>query len=111
MAIEEFEKLLGEDANEHKFQLWFQNNPWVLGSDCVRILDARHIDLSNIADFMVEAYDGHADIVELKRPGLGFWLAEKDHDNCLPHPSLVAAIVQAQNYQFAPEGEIDSKKT
>lgn len=59
----------------------------------------------------MEAYDGRADIVELKRPGLGFWQAEKDHDNYLPHPELVAAIFQAQNYQFALEGEIDSIKT
>ena len=59
----------------------------------------------------MEAYDGRADIVELKRPALGFWQTEKDHDNYLPHPDLVAAIVQAQNYQFALEGEINSVKT
>ncbi len=111
VATEEFERLLSDNANEHKFQPWFQTNAWVLGSDCVRILDARRIDLSNIADLLVEAYDCRADIVELKRPGLGFWQAEKDHDNYLPHPELVAAIIQAQNYQFALEGEIDSIKT
>jgi antiviral defense system Shedu protein SduA len=111
VAIDEFERLLSEDANEHKFQPWFQSNAWVLGSDCVRILDARKIDVTNIADFLVEAYDGRADIVELKRPGLAFWLTEKDHDNYLPHSNLVAAIIQAENYQFALEGEIDSRKT
>jgi len=111
LAIGEFERLLTDDANEHKFQPWFQSNAWVLGSDCVLILDARKIDVRNIADLLVEAYDGRADIVELKRPALGFWQAEKDHDNYLPHPHLVAAIVQAQNYQFALEGEIDSIKT
>lgn len=110
-AVEEFEHLLSENANEHKFQPWFQTNAWVLGSDCVRILDARRIDIRNIADLLVEAYDGRADIVELKRPGLEFWETEKDHDNYLPHPDLVAAIIQAQNYQFALEGEIDSIKT
>ena len=41
MAIEDFEHLFSENANEHKFQPWFQNNAWVLGSDCVQILDAR----------------------------------------------------------------------
>lgn len=46
-----------------------------------------------------------------RRIGLGFWQTEKDHDNYLPHPDLVAAIIQAQNYQFALEGEIDSIKT
>jgi len=110
-AVDAFEHLLSDNANEHKFQPWFENNAWVLGSDCVRILDARKIDVRNIADLLVEGYDGRADIVELKRPGLGFWQAEKDHDNYLPHPDLVAAIIQAQNYQFALEGEIDSIKT
>jgi hypothetical protein len=111
VAVVEFEGLLSDNANEHKFQPWFQNNAWVLGSDCVRILDDRRIDVRNIADFLVEAYDFRADIVELKRPGLAFWQAEKDHDNYLPHSDLVAAITQAQNYQFALEGEINSIKT
>jgi len=111
VAVEEFERLLSDNANEHKFQPWFKDNAWVLGSDCVRILDDRRIDVRNIADFLVEAYDCRADIVELKRPGLAFWQAEKDHDNYLPHSDLVASIVQAQNYQFALEGEIDSVKT
>ncbi len=111
VAVEEFERLLSDNANEHKSQPWFQSNAWVLGSDCVRILDARKIDVTNIADFLVGAYDGRADIVELKRPGLAFWQTEKDHDNYLPHSDLVAAIIQAQNYQFALEGELDSRKT
>ena len=110
-AVAEFERLLSEDANEHRFQRWFQDNAWVLGSDCVRILDERRIDLRNIADFLVEGYDGRADVIELKRPRLEFWESEKDHDNYIPHPHLVAAIVQAQNYQFELEGEMNSYKT
>jgi len=111
LAVEEFQCLLGTNANEHEFQPWFKANAWVLGSDCVRILDDRRIDVRNIADFVVEGYDGRADVVELKRPGLGFWEADKDHDNYIPHPHLVAAIIQAQNYQFELEGEISNLKT
>ena len=111
VAVEEFQRLLGTNANEHEFQPWFKANAWVLGSDCVRILDDRRIDVRNIADFVVEGYDGRADVVELKRPGLRFWEAEKDHHNYFPHPHLVAAISQAQNYQFELEGEISNLKT
>jgi len=111
VAIGEFERLLGENANEHQFQPWFQRNAWVLGSHCVQILDDRRIDVGSIADFLVEGYDGRVDLVELKRPGLRFWHSEKDHDNYIPHPHLVTAITQAQNYQFALEGEINSNKT
>jgi antiviral defense system Shedu protein SduA len=110
VAVEEFERLLNKNANELEFQPWFKVNAWVLGSDCVRILDARRIDISNIADFLVEGYDGRADVVELKRPSLRFWQSDKDHDNYIPHADLVAAIIQAQNYQFALEGEMDSLK-
>src|SRR5262249_16908754 len=95
----------------HQFQRWFQGNAWVLGTECVRVLDDRQIDIRNIADFLVEAYDGHADIVEIKRPGLAFWQHTKDHDNYIPHRDLVAAIIQTQRYQFDLEGEIDSIKT
>jgi hypothetical protein len=111
VAVEEFQRLLSTNANEHEFQPWFKANAWVLGSDCVRILDDRRIDVRNIADFVVEGYDGRADVVELKRPGLRFWEADKDHDNYIPHPHLVAAIIQAQNYQFELEGEISNLKT
>src|SRR6185369_2902233 len=90
VAVEEFQRLLGTNANEHEFQPWFKANAWVLGSDCVRILDDRRIDVRNIADFVVEGYDGRADVVELKRPGLRFWEADKDHDNYVPHPHLLS---------------------
>jgi hypothetical protein len=110
-AVEEFERLLDKSASEHKFQPWFQDNAWVLGSDCVRVLDERRIDVRNIADFLVEGYDGRADVIELKRPSLAFWRSEKDHDNYIPHSELVAAITQAQNYQFALERKMDSIET
>lgn len=109
-ALEDFEQLLARNAVEADFQRWFKQNSWVLGSDCVRILDDRRIDVENIADYLTEAYDGHADIIEIKRPGLGFWAAERDHGNLIPHPDLVKAITQAQNYQFELEREMDSIK-
>ena len=40
---------MDEDANEHAFQPWFKANPWVLGSDCVRILDDRRIDVPTLS--------------------------------------------------------------
>lgn len=110
-AIEEFDRLLSENANEQEFQPWFERNAWVLGTDCVRILDDRRIDLSNIADFIVESYDGRADLIELKRPSLGFWKPKTDHDNYIPHSSLIKAIIQAQNYQFALERQINNNET
>jgi hypothetical protein len=43
----------------------------VLGSEFVRVLDERTIDPRNVADYLVEAFDGFLDIIEIKRPGGG----------------------------------------
>ena len=110
-AIAEFDKLLTADAREQRFQSWFQRNAWVMGTTCVRILDDRRIDIENIADYVVESFDGFADVVEIKRPGLPFWASNKDHGNYVPHQELVKAITQAQNYQLELEREMDSVKT
>lgn len=67
-AIKRFEEMLSQDLRENEWQKWFQLNSWVLGSQFVRILDERSIDKENISDFLMEAYDGFLDVVEIKRP-------------------------------------------
>lgn len=111
-AIDEFETMLETRSSEPDWQRWFTQNDWVLGSDCVRILDDRRIDVSNIGDYVVEGYDGFLDIIEIKKPdpALRFWYTEKDHDNHIPSRSLVAAITQCQQYLFELEREMDSAK-
>jgi hypothetical protein len=43
-AIDEYNLLLESDYTENKWQQWFENNNWVLGSDFVRVLDERVIN-------------------------------------------------------------------
>ncbi len=111
-AVEKFEEMLENDMTEHDWQKWFQENNWVLGTDYVRILDERNIDTKNITDFLMEAYDGFIDIVEIKRPdgNLNFWAKSKDHDNYVPDQDLVKAITQATKYIYEIERESDSIK-
>lgn len=109
-AIDEFQNLLDSAAVEASFQVWFQSNPWVFGTDCALILDERRIDVESIADYLTKAYDGHADIIEIKRPNLRFWGDTTDHGNLVPHQDLVKAITQSQNYQYELEREMDSVK-
>lgn len=111
-AVEEFEAALAENLVEHDWQKWFEENSWVLGSEFVRVLDERRIDVKNIADYLMEAYDGFLDIVEIKRPGTGaeFWRTSKDHDNYVPHSDLTKAITQASNYLYEVECEANSAK-
>ena len=111
-AIKEFEKMIEQDREENAWQEWFQVNSWVLGSEFVRILDERHIDVQNISDFLMEAYDGFLDIVEIKRPegGLRFWAASLDHGNYVPSSDLTKAITQASRYIYEVEREANSVK-
>jgi hypothetical protein len=111
-AINKFELMLQEDLLEGAWQKWFSANSWVLGSEFVRILDERNIDTDNISDFLVEAYDGFLDIVEIKRPGgnLNFWAANKDHGNYIPSTDLIKAITQASKYIYEVEREANSVK-
>jgi hypothetical protein len=111
-AVEEFEHMLDQDLVEADWQRWFQFNDWVLGSDFVRTIDERPIDVGHIADYLMEGYDGFLDIVELKRPGGGlrFWASSTDHGNAVPHADLVKAITQSQRYLFEIEREANSMK-
>jgi hypothetical protein len=111
-AIGQFETMLNDDLKENEWQKWFSANDWVLGSDFVRVLDERVIDPTNVADYLVQAFDGFLDIVEIKRPGGGlkFWASTRDHGNCVPSVDLIKAITQANSYVFEVEREINSQK-
>lgn len=111
-AIDEFSAMLNNDLVESNWQKWFEKNSWVLGSDFVRILDERSIDTQNITDFLMEAYDGFLDIIEIKRPegGMSFWAAAMDHGNYVPSTDLIKAVTQASSYIFEVEREANSIK-
>lgn len=111
-AIREFEDMIGKNLLEQEWQEWFTNNEWVLGSEFVRILDEREIDTANISDYLMQAYDGFLDIIEVKRPegSLRFWADAKDHGNYVPSADLTKAITQATKYIYEVEREANSIK-
>lgn len=111
-AVEEFKSMLSKDLSEHAWQKWFMRNDWVLGSEFVRVLEERAIDTANITDYLMQAYDGFLDIVEIKRPegGMKFWADKPDHGNCVQSPHLTKAITQAITYISELEREANSVK-
>jgi hypothetical protein len=111
-AVRVFEAMLAQDLVEKKWQEWFKHNDWVLGSEFVRILDEREIDSANITDYLIQAYDGFLDIIEIKRPegGLLFWSNPQDHGNYVPSSDLTKAIAQATKYIYEVEREANSVK-
>lgn len=111
-AVNEFEMMLNQNLVEKEWQAWFTKNDWVLGSEFVRILDEREIDTDNIADYLMEAYDGFLDIIEIKRPDirLKFWADALDHGNYVPSTDIIKAITQATTYIYEVEREANSVK-
>ncbi len=112
-AVLEFSAMLQADEVEQTWQAWFKRNDWVLGTEFVRILDERQLDPENIADFLMQAYDGFLDIVEIKRPGgnLHFWAERPDHGNYVPSTDLIRAVTQATKYIYELEREANSVKS
>lgn len=110
--IKAYKNLLDQSADENKWQKWFTDNSWVLGSEFIRILDDRRIDTDNVADFLVQAYDGFLDIIEIKKPDTTqeFWSSKKYRDNYIPSQELIGTITQATNYIYAVEREANSQK-
>lgn len=111
-ALTEFESMLRDDLVEHDWQKWFKTNDWVFGTDFVQVVDERSIDTANIADYLVEAYDGFLDIIEIKRPegGLRFWSDQRDRGNLIPSADLVKALTQTTRYLYEVEQEANSVK-
>lgn len=111
-AIEEFVRMLNSNHVETRWQAWFEDNSWILGSDFVRVLDERAIDVKHISDFLMQSYDGFLDVVEIKRPegGLQFWSAAQDHGNWVPHSDLIKAVTQATIYIHQVEREANDLK-
>ena len=110
-ALEEYEASLAKDHPESYWQSWFSENKWLLGSDFAQIIDERRIDTENIADYIMKAFDGFVDLVEIKKPnGLPFWAGSKDHGNYVPSAELIKAITQCLNYLRAIEEEANSVK-
>ena len=112
-ALLEFEENLKNDVKEEIWQKWFERNNWVLGTDFVSLSDDRRIDVNNIADFIVENFDGFVDLVEIKRVGesIKFFEAKKDHSNLIPYSLLVKAITQLANYLATLEKKANENDT
>jgi hypothetical protein len=111
-AVDEFETMLTQNLVEDRWQQWFKENQWVLGTEFVKVLDEREIDTQHITDYLMQAYDGFVDVVEIKRPdgGLHFWASAQDHGNHVPSSDLTKAITQATRYLYEVEREANSVK-
>lgn len=68
-AAAELRALLADPARvEQDYQAWFELHPWVFGTEYVRHIEARTIDIESKADILLLTADGYVDLFELKTP-------------------------------------------
>ena len=111
-AVQQFEAMLGRQLDEADWETWFKSNPWVLGSEFVKVLDERRVDTGNVADFLMQAYDGFVDIIEIKKPApdLRFWRVRATDQSPVPSGTLVEAITQSARYIHEVERRMNDLK-
>ncbi len=108
-AVEEMRQRIGETHDEPDWQQWLRARDWIIGGSMAVTLSARDIDLENQADYLLQAEDGHLDIVEIKRPDTPFWKKRQDHKNWVPATAVVEAITQGYEYAYRMDKKADSK--
>ncbi len=103
--FEKYKTQLDVRKPEEVWQRFFSDNPWILGSDFVEILNERQLDVDNITDYLLRSFDGFVDIIELKLPDVPFWTSEQ-----IPRSELTAAVMQCNRYILQTERKIDSSE-
>lgn len=83
---------------EHEYQQWFETHPWVFGTEYVRRIPARTIDLHSQADILLVSVDGFVDVFELKKPSEAPLLFDSSHDTYYPSAELSKSLAQAMHY-------------
>lgn len=100
--FKDYKAEIGVGKDEEVWQRFFSDNPWILGSDFVEILDERQIDVENITDYLLKSFDGFVDIIELKLPSAPFWTTEN-----IPKSELTGASMQCNRYILQTERKIN----
>jgi len=105
VVFDEYKKKFSIGKDEEVWQKFFEQNPWILGSDFVQILEERVLDEDSITDLPVKDYDGFVNIIELKLPTEDFWTQEIN-----PVADLTKAIMQCMRYITETERRMNDKK-
>jgi hypothetical protein len=81
---------------EKIFQNWIESNLWVFGVEYITKHDARKIGIFSEGDLLMESMDGFLDLIELKRPNIGYELFKYDDSHNCFYPSLDLSKVIGQ---------------
>lgn len=109
-AVESFENNLNQNiGSEADWQRFLDKNTWIFGNGYIGQIGEKRISIKSILDHPLITEDGYLEIVEIKKPTFPFWSNSLYRDKYyVPYSELQKAIVQANNYIFEMEKQVDS---
>lgn len=97
-AKAELVRLVTRDPPERELQSWFEDHPWIFGSEYVGREPRRQFDIEAQGDFIMRTADGFIDLFELKRPSAAVLAWDDSHRTWRPAADLAIALGQSLNY-------------
>jgi Domain of unknown function (DUF4263) len=97
-AASELRAMMEDPAlDEQNFQVWFESHPWVFGTEYLRRIQARDIDIESKVDIVLLSADGYVDVFELKKPTETVLVGPSRHTYYAAAP-VSQALSQAMHY-------------
>jgi hypothetical protein len=97
-TAKELEALIDAARPEQDYQRWFEDHPWVFGSEYVERIPMRTIGLDSQADVLLRSADGFMDVFEIKLPRADVLVFDRSHSTWKPSADLSEAFGQALKY-------------
>ena len=107
--LEEMKAMIADDPDENVWQSWFQERPWLFGSQAVDILDNRIVDEKTKVDYLYRDLGTYVSIIEIKKAGVVLFKEDRSHNIWCPKDELSNAIIQCANYIYRVEKKDDSR--
>jgi Domain of unknown function (DUF4263) len=115
LVLDEFERSLDLDYNEHYWKRFLKDNKWIFGASYIEVLEEDRIDIHHYTDIPFAVEGGFMDIIELKKPSFRFWAANTRGEDykyrgkfLVPDAELRGAIAQLSGYILQAEKQVDS---
>jgi len=115
LVLDEFERSLELDHNEHYWKKFLKKNNWIFGASYIEILEEDRIDIHHYTDIPCAVEGGFMDIIELKKPNFPFWTPDTRGRDYLyrgkflvPYHELSGAISQLAGYILQAEKQVNS---
>ncbi len=93
--------LIDRDPPERELQTWFEDHPWIFGSEYVAREDRRRIGIDIDVDLLLRSADDFIDVFELKKASAPVLRWDASHSTWSPTRDLAEAIGQALKYAEA----------